>query len=197
YFNSRRAEFVDAEYREEKSLLLPKRGADQQIDVRWWFNLFGQKDEDMNVPRPSAVVVSNLPAFTIQPSSLSLDDTAALGADTAETATPADAKLRETKSTPALSAMQHDSVPDISALGLQAVDRHPAAHMPPTVEQSTISAAVPRDAQEALAPPPREEEGGTAGAEFGDPLGVTTRASAVTSERLDFASFASHNAFRD
>ena len=39
YFTSRRSEFISPEYRREDSLLLPKRRADQQIYVRWWFNV--------------------------------------------------------------------------------------------------------------------------------------------------------------
>ncbi|TKA65870.1 hypothetical protein B0A55_12342 [Friedmanniomyces simplex] len=146
YFISRRADFINSEYRTEDSLMLPKRGGDQQMDVRWWFNLFGQRDEDMNVPRALAPA-TNIPAFNIQPSSLSLDDSAATGAEKPDALAPGDATLRETKSTPALSSLTttttRDVVADVSALSVQSPlteDAQPATHLPPALQQDISSA---------------------------------------------------------
>ncbi|TKA70128.1 hypothetical protein B0A55_08230, partial [Friedmanniomyces simplex] len=146
YFISRRADFINSEYRTEESLMLPKRGGDQQMDVRWWFNLFGQRDEDMNVPRALAPA-TNIPAFNIQPSSLSLDDCAATGAEEPDALAPGDATLRETKSTPALSSLTtttaRDVVAGVSVLSVQSpITEHaqPATLLLPALQQDNSSA---------------------------------------------------------
>ncbi|KAK0266456.1 hypothetical protein B0A54_04948 [Friedmanniomyces endolithicus] len=152
YFTSRRADFVNPEYRMEESLMLPKRGADHQIDVRWWYNLFGQSDSDMNVPRALAPVTNSVPTFNIQPSSLSLDDSAATGAEKPDPRVPGAATLRETKSTPALSSPTDVVSSGLAALSVQSPDKPDArpAHLSPaapsqdkTSHENTASPASP------------------------------------------------------
>jgi len=232
YFTSRRADFVNPEYHMEEPLMLPKRGADHQIDVRWWYNvsrrpihivdnitiaclrlstltdlcsrqLFSQSDSDMNVPRALAPVTNNVPTFNIQPSSLSLDDSAATGAEKVNALVAGAAALRETKSTPALSSPADVLSPGVNALSMQSPSAHDArpAHLSP--------AAPPRDRSTHENPPnhpdplvsskpskpssshPAETEPHTRPiippaaahttsddvdtSDFGDPLGVTTR----------------------
>jgi len=150
----------------------------------------------MTVP-PAVAPPSIVPAFNIQPSSLSLDDTAAAVVEDSGSRAHADAKLRETKSTPALSSMNHDLSPRLSELSMHAApqDAHPAAHVPPMVEQSTIPGALPRKADPGVSTMSADTQRTVEEEDFDDPLGITSRAPA--SERLDFAAFASHNAFRD
>ena len=66
HFLARREEFVNPTYVSvrDESLLLPKRGADDQIEVHWWSKLFNRKDEEMNVPQ--AVVVVAPPSLEVQ-----------------------------------------------------------------------------------------------------------------------------------
>ncbi|KAK0934799.1 phosphatidylinositol-3-phosphatase ymr1 [Friedmanniomyces endolithicus] len=235
YFTSRRADFVNPEYHTEESLMLPKRGADHQIDVRWWYNLFGQSDSDMNIPRALAPIANNVPAFNIQPSSLSLDDSAATGAEKADAlVVPGTPTLRETKSTPALSSPADVVSSGVAALSIQPPDepgarpaqlspaappRDGSSHAEPPrltspLTLSTDSGPVPShhaetephmhpDAQSAV-PPTNDDKVDTS--DFGDPLGVTTRASASHASNanarekgrgLDFAGFAAHGAFRE
>ncbi|KAK4953150.1 phosphatidylinositol-3-phosphatase ymr1 [Elasticomyces elasticus] len=204
YFTSRRTEFVNSEYHAEDSFMLPRRGNDQQLDVKWWYNLFGQKDEDMNVPR-APIPALNVPSFNIQPSSLSLDDSAATGAEKADPHYhSADSALRETKSTPALSSLSKDAEPGISAL---AISERPTSeanqHTEPALQQDgsvgevsakvedTIPIVEPESskAQSDITSQPDHRTLSHTEEEFGDPLGVTSR--------LDFGAFASQTAFRE
>lgn len=213
YFLARRADFINPDYNitSADSLLLPKRVANQQVDAQWWYNLFGRKDEEMNVPR--ALAPADPPSFNAQPSSLSLDDRAVSGAEKTETGGSSDAALRSARSSPSLSRVRDGLTTGLSALSMQStpsqstpvpstdtarpplqaretdfeiLSKYAGGSLPPTAP----NAGSERREQQQQDPPNQGE---------GDPLGVTnnTQADGGSSSRLDFAAFASQNAFRD
>ncbi|KAF2862572.1 phosphatases II [Piedraia hortae CBS 480.64] len=50
HFIARRAEFTSKDYTPHDALLLPKRDATQQVEIRWFSRLFGREDSEMNHP---------------------------------------------------------------------------------------------------------------------------------------------------
>jgi len=213
YFLARRAEFVNSEYaaKDHDSLLLPKRGADQQVDVRWWFKLFGREDKEMNLPRALAPA-DPAPSLSVQTSSASLDDGGIGGTEKSNMAAPSETTLREAKSTPNLSNAKDSLDSSFSGLNVESQLSTEAttalsAQRPPLVQQDTDFEVLAKYTGGSPSAAPSGQNGETAvqGARFqqmedenGDPLGVSVNAKQKKeSGGLDFAAFASQNAYRE
>ena len=207
HFLSRKAEFRTPNYVAETKdpLLFPKRrGFDREVEVRWWHNLFGRKDEEMNVPR--ALAPADPPAVTPTLGTSVSFDVPSAGDESEAVGVPANDAIKEAKSTPNLSAMTAGITSTFSALGLQNQDKKSDPASTPPKEQQlgdfevlAKQAETTEGGEEAKAEPasrslPKMEE-----MEYdGDPLGVSSgKANNVEREGLDFAAFASQNAFRD
>lgn len=214
FFLARRREFVNPDYapKGEEALLLPKRGSNQQVDVKWWVKAFGRKEHEMNVPR--ALHVLDPALSSVQGSSASLaGDPVAGREEKAETSRPNDATPREAKSTPPFSKMRDGLTTSLSGLSL----RSPTARLPADPSQQQTEPSVPQGVEsEALArsvqSPSMQPDcvNGKAGSDEpsgemmenkeGDPLGVSGGSNTPAeprSDRLDFAAFAAQNAFQD
>jgi hypothetical protein len=204
HFVSRRSEFSNPNYVAETKdpLLFPKRrGFDREVEVRWWHNLFGRKDEEMNVPR--ALAPADPPAVTpTLGTSVSFDEPSA-GDDAEVTDTSANGAIKEAKSTPNFSTLTEGITNRFSSLGLQNKDKKvdTASTLANEQQQGEFEVLAKQadsneDAKEKPADQslPQMEE-----MEYdGDPLGVSSsKANNVERSGLDFAAFASQNAFRD
>ncbi|GAB1739457.1 hypothetical protein NU219Hw_g4414t1 [Hortaea werneckii] len=213
HFLARRAEFVNRDYAADQfdSLLLPKRGLDRQVEVRWWSRLFGRDDKEMNVP---AALAPSVPSTVHQGrSSISVDEPTSTGLETqALDAADTGTSLRGAKSTPNLAMEQGgtDLSPDLSALDLQSASTaSDSGHQrPPLRQQATDLEVLAR--YTATSPPPSAgtsqpalssaDDTTTRQDIQGDPLGVAGGAKptqAMQGGGLDFATFASQNAYRD
>lgn len=206
HFLARRADFTNLEYNTEhhNSLLLPHRGADQRIEVRWWSKLFGREDEEMNLPQALAPTMP--PSLSSQASSTSFGEGATPTGEKAN-GNPDEITLREAKSTPNMgSKAKHSFTSSLSALNLlsgaeQDSPKTSFTPRPSLPHQETDDEVLSKYA--GSAPPTTQDE--TSGnrdlrsvqiAEDDDPLGVTSSRKQETG-RLDFAAFASQNAFHD
>lgn len=210
HFLARRADFISPDYttNHHDALLLPKRGGDQQIEVRWWSKLFGRGDEEMNVPRALAPV--DPPSLHAQPSSVSFDEGAGAGVENGSTSPANDASLREAKSTPNFSTLKDGFNSSFSALSMQPHTNKPAVESAttptqrPTIERQDTEFEVLPEGIGSVAPTAANGDAGRAQMaveqpqEEGDPLGVTSSmATKQASDRLDFAAFAAQNSYRD
>jgi len=211
YFLARRDEFVNPEYaaKYHDSLLLPNRGADQQVDVRWWFKLFGREDKEMNLPR--ALAPADPPAPNVQTSSVSLDDGAISETEKSDMAASRETTLREAKSTPNISSAKDSLDSSFSGLNIESqpttdATTVPSAQRPPLAQQDTDFEVLARytDGSPSAAPSSQNGEAPAQAARFqqmeedADPLGVSSsKEKKKDSGGLDFAAFASQNAYRD
>ncbi|EME87346.1 uncharacterized protein MYCFIDRAFT_127850 [Pseudocercospora fijiensis CIRAD86] len=98
HFFSRRREFINPDYvpKVDDPLLFPG----QSVEIRWWSNLFGRKDEEMNTPRSLAPPDADayLPSFAVQPSELSLPS---------DDSTADERQIQETRSVPSFDTMRN------------------------------------------------------------------------------------------
>lgn len=206
HFLSRRQEFINPEYvaKVDDPLLFPKRqGLDREVKVRWWSELFGRKDEEMNLP--GALAPADPPTITPRiGSSVSFDEHASSGDVSVSSTSTSNGVVKESKSTPNL------HVPDdinghTSALSLQSDDANEttAARSVSSklgvdfqlLEEHTESSEPPSNANGKATEPKVEQLNMW---EDGDPLGVTSNTSHQSrGGGLDIAAFASENAFRD
>jgi myotubularin-related protein 6/7/8 len=204
HFVSRRLEFINHEYipKVDDPLLFPKRcGPEREVEVRWWHDLFRQKDEDMNLPR--ALAPADPPAMSATfGSRISFDDQA-LENGKSEATGPVNGSIKESKSTPSLTTAGESASNSLSALNIQSNDTKAAAateHFTPSFHpaETALQAEEPKE-------PPAGETSSRSEPNLismeameydGDPLGVTS-SKPVTTDKLDFAAFASQNAFRD
>lgn len=202
HFRSRRKEFVKPEFvtRSEDPLLFPKRyGAQREVEVMWWHDLFGRTNEEMNLPR--ALAPSDQPASTASlESTVSFDETVGDGQGHHRNVSASLDSLKERKSTPSLVAV--DDSPPMPGVKEQNVNNVPSTG-PITLSRASDPQVLPirnsiagTDEKAAVESTMPVEK--TAGEHGGDPLGAV---SAVTSNtprrRMDFAAFASQNAFSD
>lgn len=205
HFLSRRKEFVNPDYvaKVDDPLLFPnRRGIDREVDVRWWHGLFGRTDEEMNVPRalartdPAPTVVSLAP-------SLSFDERVSGVNGNANSTAVSHGNIKETQSVPNLSALTQDLPNPMSSVQLDrseaksevAVSGSPTPVVSgnlsqPTFEESDTVEVTPEVAKKTEYVAPEYD---------GDPLGVMASMSknVEPAPRLDFAAFASQNAFRE
>ena len=206
YFLSRRKEFTNPNYTAEPNdpLLFPKRrGSDREVEVRWWHNLYGRKDEEMNVSRalapadPSTVTPTRGASISIDEQD-DVDD----GSGTASV----NGSIKEAKSTPNLTSLTESITKGFSSLGLQKKEERSASlapqptELPPSnAEDALKQTEVVQEQPESRQEPEAAIQSKTEQLEYdGDPLGVTSRQSSKTERGgLDFAAFASQNAFRD
>ena len=207
YFLSRRAEFTNPDYQAESKdpLLFPKRRSfDREIEVRWWHTLFGRKDEEMNVPR--ALAPADPPA--VPPTlgtSASFDEQGAPG-KTESTDGDANGAIKEAKSAPNLASLRNSITNSLSSLGLRGSDGSAES----TAARETKKPQGDELVQSGEADAPTEQSGMQTEAKRhslppmeqmevdGDPLGATSSAPPKTERSgLDFAAFASQNAFQD
>ena len=207
YFLSRKAEFANPDYIVESKdpLLFPKRrGFDREIEARWWHTLFGRKDEEMNVPR--ALAPADPPAVTpALGTSASFDEQNAPG-KTESTDDDTNGAIKEAKSAPNLSSLRSSITNSLSSLGLRGGDggtASMAAHetrkaqddevaLSGQAEASTEQSGTQTESKRHSLPQMEQMEFD------GDPLGVTSSESNKTERSgLDFAAFASQNAFHD
>ncbi|KAK4547985.1 hypothetical protein LTR36_010705 [Oleoguttula mirabilis] len=212
HFMARRADFTNLEYTTEGrgSLLLPKRGADQRIDVRWWSKLFGREDEEMNLPsRPLAPVGPR--SLSAQASSASFDEGPITGAEKVSTVSHG-ITFGEAESTPTKGQATPSFTSEFSALNMESgageddeiaalTTRPPLSHQDTDVEVllrytgSSPPTSRTGDAGQAYtqaAPEQAEVQ------EDDDPLGVTSSmARKQETDRMDFAAFATQNAYQD
>lgn len=206
HFLARRQEFINQEYvaKVDDPLLFPKRqNSDREIEVRWWSSLFQRQVDDMNLPR--ALAPADPPAITATLGSSASFDERTTESEKTESTASLNGMIKETKSTPNLSTMGESVTNNFSSLGIQTNDTKVAAATELIIpQQSTDFEVIPK--QEDLlqskdgpviseSRPPLEQMA----VEYdGDPLGVTKSMSRKPETRgLDFAAFASQNAFRD
>jgi len=212
HFLARKLQFVSTEYvaKPEEALLLPKRGGDQQIEVRWWGKLFGRREDEMNVPR--ALAPSDPPSFSTQRAGTPLDDEVAHSAQRANALPETNGTLKEAQSAPALSKMKDDLAPGISNLGMQAstpeIDPSTPvpAQRPPIAQQVTdldvlakYSGSLPPSAAMLTGDQNEQHHQQADSVDEDDPLGVGNNTPSIKagSSGVDFAAFASQNAFQD
>lgn len=203
HFFTKRTEFINPGYNvdeKEDQLLFAKRtGPEKDVEVRWWHSLFGREDEEMNTPR--ALAPSDPPTMTATTAATAVEAVekqnerqGRFGERVASSGT-----IKESKSTPNLEA----SAAHMTAERFEAMSvKEPSARFDddeavaveyedPGVENASAGkSSIPTPASKTF--------------EYdGDPLGVTASSSPssqptrTASERLDFAAFASQNAFRD
>lgn len=209
HFLSRRQQFTNPNFvpKIDDPLLFPNRfGSDREVEVRWWNDLFGRSDEEMNVPRTLArtdatAVTANLTT------AVSFDECTTIAIEDEHATSVPNGSIKETKSTPNLRALEEDLPDSMSLLrvetkkpntenaiestthtqdaGFEVVEKHPdlSLEQPNTVE--IVAETANQQNQVAL--------------EYdGDPLGVMASMSKKTDRAgLDFAAFASQTAFRD
>jgi hypothetical protein len=207
HFFSRRSEFSNPNYvaGTKDPLLFPKRrGFDREVEVRWWHNLFGRKEEEMNVPR--ALAPADPPAVTpTLGTSVSFDEPSA-GDDGEIAGTSANGAIKEAKSTPSFSTLTEGMTNRFSSLALQNKDKK--------VDTASTLAKEQQQGEFEVLAKQAEITGGNEESKAklanqslpqmedmerdGDPLGVSSsKANNVERGGLDFAAFASQNAFQD
>ena len=205
HFLSRKHEFINPEYvaKVDDPLLFPKRqGPDREVDVRWWSGLFQRKDEEMNLPR--ALAPADPPAITLTlGSSVSFDERAVPDGDDVGTTTASHSTIKESKSTPNLSATNDIIQNGNTSLNIQSNEQREESTTTTAQEQKNVGfemvskqASKPQPETNGEINKPQTEQ--MEMWEDGDPLGVTGSMSQKPEDKgLDFATFASENAFRD
>lgn len=209
HFLSRKQEFVNPDFvaTVEDPLLFPRKGADREVHVRWWSALFGRKDEEMNLPR--ALAPANPPAITPNlGSAVSFDSRADPGAVEDGESVTASGGLRQSKSTQSLSAGNEGLADDFASLSTRSNDmkvhaatgsisrKREAGFEILEKREGASQPALEADEEVVVEKQPQVEP---MLMEYdGDPLGVTSStATSAKSGGLDFAAFASQNAYRD
>lgn len=212
YFLSRRSEFTNPDYvaKTEDPLLFPRRqGREREVEVRWWASLFGRKDEEMNLPKALAPPDS-LPNTIPLRASVSVEEPTGEGESKAGPATSENA-IKETKSTPSLAAMRDSLTNSFSSMRFGYPEARkesapePLVNQPVDIEPSSEAAEKEeiedlRDTQtEATATANEPAKFDRLDMDDGDPLGVSSSApkQVGSSKGLDFAAFASQNAFSE
>jgi len=212
HFLARKLQFVSTEYvaKPEEALLLPKRGGDQQVEVRWWSKLFGRREEEMNVPR--ALGPSDPPSFSTQRAGASMDDKVAYSTQRTNALPETNGTLKEAKSAPALSKMDDRLTSGVPNLGMQAstpdtLPSTPAPAQRPLLAQqltdldilAKYSGSSPPSVGALTSDSNEQHHQPADSVDEGDPLGVGHSTSSIQagSSGVDFAAFASQNAFRD
>lgn len=196
YFLARRKEFSNPEstVNENDSLLLPRRRGGQ-IEVRWWNELFGRKDEEMNTPQ--ALLVS-------EPSDASslVDDASMTDLGSSKTissraqSTPnlnlaseeIDFEPTIAVDLPSAAAGEHraNTVPSRPTVHAQGTDDNVLAHYAGLSAQGAGTSS-----QTSTEPPQKTHQ------DSSDSLGVSSAPQQLQSGRLDFTAFAQQNAFRE
>ena len=210
HFLSRRHEFINPDFagKADDPLLFPRRGGiDREVQVRWWSALFGRTDKEMNLPR--ALAPADPLAMTANMNtSVSFDERSTSGPQKAGVATPGIAATKETTSTPSLNTKKDDLASNFSTMNLRASEekaepfyRAPVVQQDNDVEMPAKPSTGNHEEME------RKEDKGEQAVSFyqfqteedGDPLGVTGNKSREIkgSGGLDFAAFASQNAFKE
>ncbi|KAK5120214.1 hypothetical protein LTR85_006420 [Meristemomyces frigidus] len=206
HFLARRADFTNPDYStaNRDSFLLPKRGADQRIEVRWWSKLFGREHEEMNLPLPPAP--ADTPSLNNQTSNASFGKGVVAGGEKDDMAA-IESTLREAKSTSSFGKTNDSFAPKVSALNMADKDCAPATpvgrpaltHRETDVDVLSLytGGAMPLPAEAERADQTQSQAVQTI-QEDDDPLGVTSSmAQKQEAGRLDFAAFAAQNAYRD
>lgn len=209
HFLSRRQEFTNPEYvaKVDDPLIFPRRkGLAREVEVRWWASLFGRKDEEMNLPVALAPADPAPHTAPLRPS-VSFEKPAAEECE----GTP-DATLKETRSTPSFAAMRDSLTNSFStmAFGAPGGKKEPASEPVASRAGPAMTAEVAHEQIEERGKDSvsnESSETSTTTAKFdqmsmdeGDPLGVSSSAPKSVGSGgggLDFAAFASQNAFRD
>lgn len=199
YFLARRKEFSNPDYavKEYDALLLPRRRGGQ-IEVRWWNELFGRKDEEMNTPQ--ALLVSEQANLSSMVDDSSIADTE-----------PSNAHSSRAKSTPnlnlapeELSSGGHAASNELGAVAVHsnvvAAPSRPTVHSQETdtdvlAQYAGLSTKGNVTADQTESGPERLV--GAEKQDDSDPLGVSSAPQYMSTGRLDFAAFAQQNAFRD
>lgn len=211
YFLSRRQEYTNAEYvaKVEDPLLFPKRtGAGRELEVRWWAGVFARKDEDMNLPRALASAEPALRIPTLR-ASMSVEESAG-DDDAAEvSAEKPNGNLKETRSTPSLATVRDSLTNSFSSMTFRTTEprkesgpesefkQAPATAADVNLEDQTYQSSQQLP-DEATKKANETTKFGEMDMDEGDPLGVSSQTpKQVGSSGLDFAAFASQNAFRD
>lgn len=211
HFLSRRPEFTNPAYvpQVDDPLLFPrKQGAERETEVRWWAGLFGRKDEDMNLPRALAPVDPAPPPARLRPS-VSFEEPSAVEGGKEESVR-GEGAVKETRSTPSLAAVRDSLTNSFSSMTFrQTVDAKESApgvdvagDVPPAPAAATEEHVVPERQQDHPPAAPQTSTFDTMDMDEGDPLGVSSSAprkidSGGGGRGLDFAAFASQNAFRE
>ena len=212
HFLLRRQEFTNPDYvpKVEDPLLFPRRkGPEREVEVRWWASLFGRKDEEMNLPRalappdPAPHTAPLRPTVSFEESMVSEEGEEAAAAK-------GDGAIKETRSTPSLASVRDTLTNSFSSMTFRTPEtRKESVPELSSVQAETAAVAdTPADEKSARGEQEPQSEVSTAADEKtkfdqmdmdeGDPLGVSSSApKEVGSGRLDFATFASQNAFRD
>ncbi|KXT14590.1 hypothetical protein AC579_3702 [Pseudocercospora musae] len=205
HFFSRRREFINPDYvaKIDDPLLFPG----QSVEIRWWSNLFGRKDEEMNTPRSLAPPDADAyPAsFAAQPSELSLPSD-----DSTADERPNDAKIKETRRVPSFDTMRNTITSAFNSFqppkGEQRVPESSSSASRPVLKQretdievlahyaGASKAADTREVSQSSAAGPTQME-----MHDDDPLAVQRAqdAESSSSSRLDPAAFAQSSAYRD
>lgn len=213
FFLARRGEFTNPDYapKDEEALLLPRRGPNQQVDVKWWVKAFGRKEHEMNIPQ--ALTSLDPTSSSMHSSNVSLGvETEVGGEERVEISKPSDNMLREAKSTPTFNKMRDELTTSLSGISMQSSNSKPPADAshphewtanPQEIESAPLASSVRGPSQrvdpvyERVRP---DEQSEVVCTKEGDALGVSGRGktpSESQSDRLDFAAFAAQNAFQD
>jgi hypothetical protein len=207
YFLCRRREFTNPTYAAKTNdpLLFPKRrGADREVEVRWWHNVFSRKDEEMNVPR--ALAPADPPAVTpTMETSVSFDERSSK-IDSEAVSASANGLIKEARSNPNLSTLREGISSSLSSLSLRNKDtKGESEAAQPAVSHEGDFEVLPKQTESTQIEPEKKVE--VANEDLppmeqmeydGDPLGVTSSKSRRTEGGgLDFRAFASQTAFQD
>lgn len=207
YFLSRKTEFTNPNFSGEPKdpLLFPKRrGLDRGIEVRWWHTLFGRKDEEMNIPR--ALAPADPPAVTpTLGTSVSFDEQNR-GDEVEQPSASANGSIKEAKSTPNLTTLRENITNSFSSFNLQGKDKRTASVSAESTEQpqgevgqlpTQTSSLGEQSIVQSVSKNEDSWQTRNSDEGDGDPLGVTSSQPKTAKSGLDFAAFASQNAFQD
>ena len=212
---------------EDPLLFPRRSGAEREVEVRWWAALFGRKDEEMNLPRALAPAdpAPHTATAPLRPSvSFEEPGTAAAAGRDGEKAAAENGAVKETRSTPSLATLRDNLTSSFSSMGLRmpAAEGKKEGTVPevPEVEgeQTQVEGGLPQPSSTRQSQPDARQIDTTTtpqvdetakidqmdmGVDEGDPLGVSPSAPKQVSSSgrrgsgLDFAAFASQNAFRE
>ncbi|WPH03395.1 Hypothetical protein R9X50_00627400 [Acrodontium crateriforme] len=217
HFLARRAEFINPDFgpKADDAFLLPNRGVDNHVEVRWWSNLFKRTDQEMNVPR--ALLAAESASLTAESTSLSINgsETQLPGSDN----NAYDFTSKGATSTPLSHVTQDDGIASLTSSYSTLTNtkpKDPASDTAmlssrPVAAQNDIDVTLPAKTSadssnsitEAVAVSKAPFENKAEGApqnidEDDDPLGVTSSLkNKENASGLDFAAFASQNAFQE
>ena len=215
HFLARRAEFTNPDFKskEDDPLLFPKRrGGEREVEVRWWAGLFGRKDEEMNLPRalaPADPAPHTAPGPAPLRPSMSMEEKGGVLEQGGKEGGGSSISETKSSSTPSFAAVRDSLTNSFSSMGFSNAPRtEETASSPP--QQDPSQQAIPSSRQPpAAAPATTFDQMDVVDDTGGDPLGAQaqqTNSSGGKREAgggggggggLDFAAFASQNAYRD